>query len=190
MLTGFEGWLGAMVVASHLEPIIISLHMLFALVIVSLQMYALIKLKLYLNPKLVDGTYSHQLPTYLIILWVATIVEILLGTHMREGIEMLVKSFPGQSDMFLMNTLGAFKYIHTVLGIILVSITAIIWNKVMIHSQPHWVVIIITRILVGIFIFQIVMEELMVFGTFFAIFPIIAYVWVHQLAFPLLWVYI
>ena len=166
LLTGFEGWLGAMVVASHLEPIIISLHMFFALVIVSLQMYALIKLKLYLNPKLVDGTYSHQLPTYLIILWVATIVEILLGTHMREGIEMLVKSFPGQSDMFLMNTLGAFKYIHTVLGIILVSITAIIWNKVMMHSQPHWVVIILTRILVGIFIFQIVMGELMVFGTF------------------------
>ncbi|MBC8312531.1 MAG: COX15/CtaA family protein [Candidatus Marinimicrobia bacterium] len=164
-LTGFEGWLGAKVVESHLASIVITLHMLFALIIVSLHMFALMKYKLS-NEKVVNESYENSLPLYLKLLWVATIIEILLGTHMREGLETLAKAFPGKTDDFLMTALGAFKYIHTGLGIVLVSMTAIVWNKVMMNSEPSSRVIIFTKALVALFVFQIVMGELMVFGEF------------------------
>ena len=165
LLTGFEGWLGAKVVESHLESFVITLHMLFALIIVSLQMFAVMKLKLHSHSN-IHEFYDKKLPLLLKILWSACIVEILLGTHMREGIETLLRAFPGQSNDFLMSTLGAFKYIHTGLGIILVSMTAIVWNKVMMNSKPSSEVIVFTKVLVAIFVFQIMLGELMVFGEF------------------------
>ena len=67
---------------------------------------------------------------------------------------------------FLMTTLGTFKYIHTVLGILLISITAILWNKIIIQSNPSRAVIVLMRLLLGLFIFQVGMGELMVFGEF------------------------
>lgn len=165
ILTGFEGWLGAKVVESHLSSFLVTLHMLFALIIVSLQMFAVMKLKLHLYSN--DSvSYDKSLPLFLKILWFAVIIEILLGTHMREGIETLMRAFPEQSADFLMRTLGAFKYIHTVLGIVLVSMTAVVWNKVIINSSPSSDVIMFTKALVGIFVFQIVLGELMVFGEF------------------------
>ena len=50
------------------------------------------------------------------------------------------------------------------LGIILVSFTAIIWNKVMIKSDPSSLIVMFTKALVGLFVFQVFMGELMVFG--------------------------
>ena len=165
LLTGFEGWLGAKVVESHLSPIVITLHMLFALIIVSMLIYALLMLKL--SSESVSGTsYENKVPLYLKILWGVTVIEILLGTQMRQGIENLIIIFPDSTGHFLMTTLGTFKYIHTVLGILLISITAILWNKIIIQSNPSRAVIVLMRLLLGLFIFQVGMGELMVFGEF------------------------
>jgi cytochrome c oxidase assembly protein subunit 15 len=165
LLTGFEGWLGAKVVDSHLSPMIITLHMLFALIIVSLLIYALLLLKL--SSESDPGiSYNNKTPLYLKILWGVTVIEILLGTHMREGLENLIIIFPDSTVDFLMTTLGTFKYIHTALGILLISITAILWNKIIIHSNPSRSVVVLMRLLIGLFIFQVGMGELMVFGKF------------------------
>jgi cytochrome c oxidase assembly protein subunit 15 len=40
-LVGFQGWLGSSVVASNLKPIMITIHMLLALVIVALLIYTI-----------------------------------------------------------------------------------------------------------------------------------------------------
>ena len=165
LLTGFEGWLGAKVVDSHLAPMVITLHMLFALIIVSLLIYALLTLKLNSEP-LSDSSYDIKIPTYLKFLWGVTVVEILLGTHMREGLENLAIAFPSRSVDFLMTTLGTFKYIHTGVGILLVALTAILWNKIMMHSISSTSVIVLIKCLLGLFIFQVGMGELMVFGEF------------------------
>ena len=167
ILTGFEGWLGAKVVESHLSPMVITLHMLFALIIVSLQVFTLMRIS-NKNIELTESatSYAETIPFYLQCLWVITVIEILLGTHMREGLELLVLSFPQSSTDFLMSTLGTFKYVHTGLGIVLVSLTALLWNKIMVHSSPSSVIIVLMRFLIGLFIFQVGMGELMVFGEF------------------------
>ena len=166
LLTGVEGWIGAKVVETNLAPIVITLHMLLALIIVSLLIYALLKVKLNTQSSTLQTSYASQIPLYLKILWGVTVFEILLGTHMREGLENLRIAFPDRTVDFLMTTLGAFKYIHTGMGILLVSLTAILWNKIMMHSTPSTSVIILMRSLLGLFIFQVGMGELMVFGEF------------------------
>ena len=166
LLTCVEGWVGATVVESNLAPIVITLHMLLALIIVSLLIYALLKVKLDTQSSILQTSYVSQIPLYLKILWGVTVLEILLGTHMREGLENLRITFPDRSVDFLMSILGTFKYIHTGMGILLVSLTAILWNKIMMHSTPSISVIILMRSLLGLFIFQVGMGELMVFGEF------------------------
>jgi len=166
LLTGVEGWMGAKVVESNLAPMVITLHMLLALIIVSLLIYALLKIKLNTQSSSPQTSYASQVSLYLKILWGVTVVEILLGTHMREGLENLLIVFPNRTVDFLMTTLGTFKYIHTGMGILLVSLTAILWNKIMIHSTPSTSVIILMKGLLGLFIFQVGMGELMVFGEF------------------------
>ena len=165
LLTGFEGWLGAKVVESHLAPMVITLHMLFALIIVSLLIYALLTVKLNSDPSS-GASYHNKIPIYLKILWGVTVIEILLGTHMREGLENLLIAFPNRKVDFLMATLGAFKYIHTGVGILLVSLTSVLWIKIMMHSTPSTFVIVLMKCLLGLFIFQVGMGELMVFGEF------------------------
>src|SRR5215470_7894069 len=43
LLTGFQGWLGGRVVASELAPWMVTIHMIVALVIVQLLLYALVR---------------------------------------------------------------------------------------------------------------------------------------------------
>jgi len=166
LLTGVEGWMGAKVVESNLAPMVITLHMLLALIIVSLLIYALLKVKLNTQSSTLQTSYASKIPLYLKILWGVTVVEILLGTHMREGLENLRIAFPNHTVDFLMTTLGTFKYIHTGMGILLVSLTAILWNKIMMHSTPSTSIIILMKCLLALFIFQVGMGELMVFGEF------------------------
>ena len=52
------------------------------------------------------------------------------------------------------------------LKLIHISLTAILWNKVMMHSTPSTFVIVLMKCLLGLFIFQVGMGELMVFGEF------------------------
>ena len=165
LLTLIEGWIGAKVVESHLASFIITIHLLFALVIVSLQMYAYMKIKLSIKSS-ASIYYDSSLPSYIKILWLVTVFEILLGAHMREGIETLSKAFPNETSDFLLTTLGAFKYLHTGMGISLLILTALIWNKVMMKSTPGDNAIIFSRILISLFVFQVFMGELMVFVSF------------------------
>lgn len=86
VLMGFEGWLGSIVVATNLLPWVLTLHMLFALVIIWIQ----IKIIHIAQNK----AYHFQIPLlfkrlfYLAILF--TIAQILMGVQVRQAIDFLV----------------------------------------------------------------------------------------------------
>ena len=124
LLVGFQGWLGSVVVASELEPLIVSLHMLVALIIVSiliyLWQYSSYFLKVYkpLRPPL------PARPAQLLkILWIAAVAQILFGTQVREKIENLVVKFPLSSDAAIIHMLGAINYLHIIFGIFVAALS-------------------------------------------------------------------
>jgi cytochrome c oxidase assembly protein subunit 15 len=84
ILVGFQGWLGSMVVKSNLTPWIITAHMIVALLLLALMIYTLKK------PE--KETLPKKLKYSLFLALCITALQILLGTQVREKIDVLALS--------------------------------------------------------------------------------------------------
>ncbi len=82
-LMGFQGWLGATVVYSVLNPIKITLHMLVALIIVALLIYVIWKV----NAKCAFVKYDKLFSGLLLTTLILTLVQVILGTQVREFVD-------------------------------------------------------------------------------------------------------
>jgi cytochrome c oxidase assembly protein subunit 15 len=82
LLVAFEGWLGGVVVARELAAWIVTAHLIVALVIVQLLLYATVQAT---SRPVEQGRSGLAAP--LLILITITLVQIALGTQVREGID-------------------------------------------------------------------------------------------------------
>jgi cytochrome c oxidase assembly protein subunit 15 len=95
LLVAFEGWLGGQVVRSGLEPWMISAHLIFALIIVTLLLYAT-----FVAFRLREGDDRPASPERRRLRWIAVgvialvLVQVYLGTLVRGGLEQAVQSRP------------------------------------------------------------------------------------------------
>lgn len=84
LMVGFQGWLGARVVASNLQPGMITLHMLMALAIVGALLFALAQARRGLmaaEPVLgIDPRFNK----WLTIVLAMTVLQVAMGTQVRE----------------------------------------------------------------------------------------------------------
>ena len=112
-----NGALGAIVVSSVLNPFIVSLHMILALMLVSalsyicIESYKLIHIEKFKNLE-INKIFSRSL----ILFWVLIVVEILLGTGIRTNLELVSIENPLLSKGEQLNVLSSYKYLHSLLG--------------------------------------------------------------------------
>ena len=112
-----EGLLGALVVSSVLNPFIVSLHMLLALILVSVLSYICIQsFKLFNTEYFVNVEKNNIISRGLIFFWILIIIEILLGTGIRTNIELIAIDNPLLSKGEQLNALSSYKYLHSLLG--------------------------------------------------------------------------
>lgn len=81
LLVGFQGWIGSVVVSTNLTPWTITVHMFLALVIVGLLIFMLHQ-----------SNYATEITSslgfwWLVVCMIVLLVQILLGTQVREGID-------------------------------------------------------------------------------------------------------
>lgn len=99
VLVGFQGWLGSRVVASNLHTGMITLHMLVAQIIVAILIYTLVRSQFGSS---VTGAKSVkqqrtglELPQglrwLLIVAMIASLAQILLGSQVREAIDLIAR---------------------------------------------------------------------------------------------------
>jgi len=89
LLVGFQGWIGSFVVSTNLTPWTITVHMLLALIIVCLLVY------------LVSASSDHfeiniswkPLNVLLVFALVLLLIQITIGTQVREAIDVVASSF-------------------------------------------------------------------------------------------------
>ena len=55
------------------------------------------------------------------------LVEVVLGTEIRGGLEMIRKENPMVESQFLIDMLGPFKYAHSILGFLIAILSGFIW---------------------------------------------------------------
>ncbi len=118
LFVAFAGWQGGKVVTSHLEPIAVSMHLFVALAIVTLLTYVT-QQAYYLSQGIAEPPgVAGKAHVWIAFLWVVAIVQILLGTQVRESFERIGIQNPLASDLEVIAGAGAMKYIHMLFGIL------------------------------------------------------------------------
>ena len=91
LLVGFQGWLGSKVVSTELHPVMVTLHMLLAIVIVFVLLFAFAKVSYIDKVKLEKlSAGKRELNIWVIGAIVLTTLQVLLGTQVREQIDEVV----------------------------------------------------------------------------------------------------
>jgi cytochrome c oxidase assembly protein subunit 15 len=102
LLVGFQGWLGAAVVASNLKPFMITLHMLLALVIVALLIYVVSRAQRDEFARMDLDALAESFNTLLMAAMGMTLIQVMMGTQIRETVDLLAHQYDyGQRNLWV-----------------------------------------------------------------------------------------
>ncbi|NOT85035.1 MAG: COX15/CtaA family protein [Methylococcaceae bacterium] len=112
LLVMFQGWLGSAVVASNLKPFMITLHMLLALFIVALLIYAIARSQ----RDFLAQSNAQRLPEkFYLVLKVAmglTLLQITMGTQVREAVDFIAHEHRYIDRQYWRDDFPLIFYIH------------------------------------------------------------------------------
>lgn len=120
-LVGFQGWLGSIVVATDLKPFIITLHMLLALVIVCLLIYTVTRSynTIFQVEALNNKTSLNKL---LLVGLVLMLMQIALGTQVREAIDEISRSLSYTLRDTWIEKIGLQFYVHRSFSLLILGV--------------------------------------------------------------------
>ncbi len=117
LLVAYQGWQGSQVVASALEPFIITIHLFIALVIVSLLIYV-VQQTAYLQIERKAPVNGKNPKTIVSGLYLLVLLQIVFGTQMRSQLERLRETAPMLSEGQWLEKLGPLGDVHIYLGVL------------------------------------------------------------------------
>jgi cytochrome c oxidase assembly protein subunit 15 len=143
LLMLFEAWLGKTVVDTNLTPEIITIHMVVGLIIIGI----LLKLKFIVSEKKKVYQYNSLFNKLLIISVIFSLVQIAMGTQVRQFIDEQVKEFGFENKNYsLMNPSFKF-YFHRsfTIAIVLVNFGLFYLNQMknLGYKLVNWIVFLI-----------------------------------------------
>lgn len=95
VLVGFQGWIGSVVVSTNLTPWTITVHMFLAILIVAQLIYLLFRTDAAVHAETFIPTSVMIL---LVISMIILLIQILLGTQVREAIDRAAASIQNRGD--------------------------------------------------------------------------------------------
>jgi heme a synthase len=142
-MMGFQGWLGARVVYSVLNPLKITIHMVVALIIVAVLLYVIKVASAKKTAFLEDSKFKNVL----IITFLLTFFQIILGTQVRQYVDEMVKVLGyNQMQKVLKNPTIIF-YIHRSFSLLILGLNIFLLlrnRKLLLGFQKiNWVMVLI-----------------------------------------------
>ncbi len=158
LLIAFQGWLGSKVVSTELHPVMVTIHMLLALVIVMILLYAVARS--YNGIVNVESIKKDsKLNRLVILIIILTTIQIVLGTQVREAVDSVVKLLGETYRNKWVENLGIYFLIHRsysliVLGLhiyLIYQVRKLSESKGIINQFTNWLIILILiEILTGV----------------------------------------
>ncbi len=124
-LMAFQGWLGATVVYSVLNPVKITLHMMVALLIVALLLYVIWKA----NPKQAFVKFDKLFHGMVFTSLIMTLLQIILGTQVRQYVDERVKVLGYEQMALVMQNPEVTFYIHRSFSILIFLLNAALYYR-------------------------------------------------------------
>ncbi len=158
-LVGFQGWLGSAVVASNLKPFMITLHMLLALFIVALLIYAIAKSQKHYLSQIDSSQIPDKIKTVIIIAMVFTLIQVAMGTQVREAVDFIAHEHKYIDREYWRDSFPTIFYIHrSFSALILLTNLWIVWkiygsvekNNLLLRCSYQLIALISLAILAGI----------------------------------------
>ncbi|MCE2496033.1 MAG: COX15/CtaA family protein [Flavobacteriales bacterium] len=185
VLLGFEAWLGKMVVDGNLIPGQITMHMFGALAIVALLLTLLSRLRRIneVSPLRADGHFRVFLGVAVLL----SLIQILLGTQVREEIDFIAKSLGGLNRVTWIDQLPIIFKVHRSFSIVVLAVNAVVVGLNYLRWEPikevYWMgALIVVEVATGIALAYAGLPRALqpmhlVFS--FLIFVLQAYVWLR-----------
>jgi cytochrome c oxidase assembly protein subunit 15 len=166
LLLLYTAWQGSQVVASELDPTIVSAHMFFAFLIANLLTIATQRIYYVVNPDAEKGSvFPGGLRTWILIAWGFGLLQALLGAQVRGTIEAIAKALPLATEAEWVANLQPVNHLHIGLGFFLFALSLNVGIRTLREGQnlssgawqAAWAVLILS-------IGQIILGLLMLFG--------------------------
>lgn len=150
LLTGVQGYLGSLVVSTNLLPIMVTIHMGLALVIVAMLIYAVIRSQ---REEAVPETLpaTPNLASWLWLITVLTFAQIVLGTQVREEVDLVAIAANNLDRAGWVEQLGSvFKFHRTFSALLLLLNVYVAYQLYMLPSRRLRQMAIVNMGLIGL----------------------------------------
>jgi heme a synthase len=151
----FQAWIGSLVVSTNLLPWMITLHMMLALFIVCLLLYIHYRSYRLAYPIQFKTKKPHSLFVILLIAFVLMLVQIILGTQVREGIDVVAFELGNMLRDQWIGNLGLPFLIHRSYSLVLLGIHIVFIYKIYKYSLRNASLFRWSQILVLVIILEI-----------------------------------
>lgn len=112
LMVGFQGWLGSKVVASNLQPGMITVHMLVALAIVAMLLFALAQARRGLMESQPVHAIDSRFQKWLVAVLAMTVLQVAMGTQVREMTDFLREAQGEGLRSTWIDAMPWFFYVH------------------------------------------------------------------------------
>lgn len=155
ILVCFEGWLGAKVVSFELMPLIVTIHMLLSVIIVFILLYVVARS--YNGVIEVEQVKNHQSLHYLLmLLLLISTGQLLLGTQVREAVDVVIQQYGRNFNDNWTSELGGYFYFHIVLSILILLLHFVYYRQVKKGTTGSGVITRLSGALLAIVVLEIV----------------------------------
>ena len=152
LLVGFEGWLGGVVVQQELAAWIVTAHLMVALVIVSLLLYASVYAFFGEERTRTPGA-RRALAWSTLLLIVITLGQVALGAQVRERIDEALTAGSARSEALA--TVGQFDRWHRDASLVVFGLVLIVLLQVWSRHPAEGPLVSVAYVLVGIVVAQL-----------------------------------
>jgi len=112
VMVGFQGWLGARVVGSNLQPGMITVHMLMALAIVAALLFALAQARKGIMAEQSVAAIDPHFEKWLYAVLAFTVIQVFMGTQVREMTDFIARAQGEELRSSWIEAMPWFFYVH------------------------------------------------------------------------------
>lgn len=162
LLVGFQGWLGGVVVEEELAPWIVTVHLIVALIIVSLLLYATVYAFFVEKPP-TPRDVRRGLAWSTLGLMLLTLGQVTLGAQVRGRVdEALTQGTPRPNALA---TVGAFDLWHRDVAVIVLGLTLVVTFTVLKRHSHELALVRAAKTTSALVVLQIVVGISMAYGS-------------------------